>query len=492
MTRYCVTPPAETSITRTHKKKAKNRKSGQVRGQTAFRKTSPKGQKAGARSGLFLLLRLGFTTAGGCMFERLFDLKAQGVTARSEMVAGATVFFTMGYILFVNPRILAAAGMDPGAVFMATALSAAFTTLLMGLYANLPVALAPGMGHNAYFAFTVVPLLAGDWRLALGCVFLSGVLFVALSVSPAREWLINALPQSQKRAIGAGIGFFLALIGFEGAGLVAASKDTLLQPGRLTDPKLLVAAVGLCVIAALWARKVTGAVLIGIVTATLLAFAFKLQPLPNLSAPLPSIAPTFLQLHFTGAPASILAAVVFSFLFLQMLDTSGTLTAVGHQAGLMENGRLKNVRKALICDSTGSTLGAVLGTSSVTAYVESAAGAGGKTGLVAVTVGLMFLLSLVLAPIAGAVPAYATAPALVFVAVLFVKDLKDVDWGDITEALPALMTALAIPFTFSIAEGIGIGFVTYCVTKLLTARQREIPMGAAIIALAYAAKVAFT
>jgi AGZA family xanthine/uracil permease-like MFS transporter len=426
------------------------------------------------------------------VIEKLFGLKAQGVTARSEIVAGTTVFFTMAYILFVNPKILAAAGMDPGAVFMATAMSAAFTTLLMGLTANLPVALAPGMGHNAYFAFTVVPLLAGDWRLALGCVFLSGLLFVVISASPLREGLVNAIPASQKRAIGAGIGFFLALIGFQGAGLIAASKDTLLMAGNLADPKLLVAAIGLFVIAALWARKVTGAVLIGIVTATVIALALGLQKLPDFAAPLPSIAPTFLQLHFTGAPASMLGVVILSFLFLQMLDTSGTLTAVGHQAGLMENGRLKNVRKALLCDSTGTMVGATLGTSSVTAYIESAAGAGGRTGLVAVTVGVLFLLSLFLAPIAGAVPAYATAPALVFVAVLFAKDLKDVAWDDITEALPALMTALAIPLTFSIAEGIGVGFLTYCVVKAASGRHRDISPGVAIIAVAFVAKVAFS
>jgi AGZA family xanthine/uracil permease-like MFS transporter len=264
------------------------------------------------------------------------------------------------------------------------------------------------------------------------------------------------------------------------------------MPGHLADPKVLVAALGLFVIAALWARKVTGAVLIGIVAATGAAFALKLQPLPNLAAPMPSIAPTFLQLHFTGAPAPILSLVILSFLFLLMLDTSGTLMAVGQQAGLVKDGKLKNVRKALLCDATGSMAGAVLGTSSVTAYIESAAGAGGKTGLVAVTVGVLFLASLLLAPIAGAVPAYATAPALIFVAVLFAKDLKDVDWEDITEALPALMTALAIPFTFSIAEGIGIGFVTYCVMKVLTGRHREINLGVAIIAVAYAAKVAFS
>jgi AGZA family xanthine/uracil permease-like MFS transporter len=424
------------------------------------------------------------------MLERLFALKAHGTTPKTEIISGVTIFFTMAYILFVNPQILSAAGMDRGAVFMATALSAAITTLAMGLWANLPVALAPGMGQNAYFAFTAVPLLAGDWRLGLGCVFLAGLLFVALSASPAREALVTAIPTSQKRAIGAGIGFFLAMIGFQGAGMLAASPSTLVQPGNLADPKFLVAAFGLIVIAALWARKVTGAVLIGILAATLLAMAAGLQPLPDLTAPMPSIAPTFAQLHFSGAPFDALALVIGVFLFLNLLDASGTLTAVGHQAGLMQDGRLRSGRKALVTDAGGTVVGAVLGTSPVTAYIESAAGVGGRTGLVAVTVALLFAAALLLAPLAGAVPPYATAPALVFVAVLFAKDLREIEWGDVTEALPALITALAIPLTFSIAEGIGIGFVAYCALKLMTGKGREIGLGVAVIALAFILKVA--
>jgi AGZA family xanthine/uracil permease-like MFS transporter len=422
------------------------------------------------------------------MLDKLFGLKAEGVTARSEMLAGTTVFFTMAYILFVNPQILAAAGMDRGAVFMATALAAGLTTLLMGLFANLPIALAPGMGQNAYFAFTVVPLLAGDWRLALGCVFLSGVLFVGVSASPAREWLINAIPQSQKRAIGAGIGFFLALIGFEGAGWVKASPATLLQPGDLSDPKALIAAGALLLMAALWARKVMGAVLIGILAATAAAMALGLVPVPVLAAAPPSITPTFLQMHFTGAPITVVTGVVLVFLLLDLLDTSGTLTAVGHQAGLMRDGKLKNARRALVSDATGTMIGAVLGTSPVTAYIESAAGIGGRTGLVAVTVAVLFFAALLLAPLAGAVPAYATAPALIFVATLFAKDLKEVDWNDVTEALPALVTALAIPFTFSIDSGIGIGFCAYAAIKLLTGRWKEVGAGVAVIAAAFILK----
>ena len=425
------------------------------------------------------------------MLEKLFGLQREGVTARSEILAGVTVFFTMAYILFVNPQILSAAGMDRGSVFMATAISAALTTALMGLYANLPVALAPGMGQNAYFAFTVVPLLAGDWRLALGCVFISGILFVAISASPAREWLINAIPQSQKRAIGAGIGFFLALIGFEGAGWIKASSATLLQPGNLTDPKALIAAGALLLMAALWARKVMGAVLIGIVAATAASMALGLEAVPKLAATPPSIAPTFLQMHFTGASVGGITGAVLVFLLLDLLDTSGTLTAVGHQAGLMQNGRLKNARRALVSDAAGTMVGAVLGTSPVTAFIESAAGVGGRTGLVAVTVAVLFLVALLLAPLPGAVPAYATAPALIFVAALFAKDLKEIDWNDVTEALPALVTALAIPFTFSIASGIGLGFIAYCAIKLLTGRWHEIGAGVAVIAVAFALKEAF-
>jgi AGZA family xanthine/uracil permease-like MFS transporter len=320
----------------------------------------------------------------------------------------------------------------------------------------------------------------------------SGVLFVALSASPLREWLVNAIPQSQKRAIGAGIGFFLALIGFEGAGWVVASKATLLQPGNLADPRALIAAGALLLIAALWARKVTGAVLIGIAAATIAALVLKLQPLPSLTAPMPSIAPTFAQLHFSGSVSGgAIAGVVLVFLLLDLLDTSGTLTAVGNQAGLIRDGRLKNGRRALISDATGTMIGAVLGTSPVTAYIESAAGVGGRTGLVAVTVAVLFAASLLFAPLIGAVPAYATAPALIFVAGLFAREMKDIAWDDITEALPALVTALAIPFTFSIAEGIGLGFIAYAGIKLLTGRWREIGPGVAMIALAFGAKIAW-
>ena len=428
------------------------------------------------------------------MFEKTFNLEAHGTTVQREIVAGATTFFTMAYILVVNPQILAAAGMDQGAVFVATCLSAAITTLMMGLYAKLPVALAPGMGLNAYFAYTVVPALNGDWALALGCVFLSGILFVLISITPAREWLINAIPKSLKLAIAAGIGFFLALIGLANAGIVISSPQTLLQAGVLTDPTVLIAAGTFVVIFALAARGVIGAVLIGIVGATAAAIALGLQHLPSVASAVPSLAPTWLAMRIDGASEAVLTSVLV-FLLIDMLDTSGTLTAVAYQGKLLdEKGRLPNARRALTTDALGTMVGAALGTSPVTAYIESAAGiqAGGRTGLTAVVVAVLFLLSLGMSPLAQAVPAYATGPALVFVAMLMAKGLKDIDWDDIPEAAPALLTALAIPFTYSIATGVGIGFIAYVAIKIVSWRWRDLNFAVVVIALAFVAKIVWS
>lgn len=427
------------------------------------------------------------------MLQTLFGPAAKDASLRRELVGGLTTFLTMAYIMFVNPKILGAAGLDEGAVFVATCLATALTTLMMGLYAKLPVALAPGMGLNAYFAFTVVPAFGGDWHLALGCVFLAGILFVAISVSPAREWLINALPKSMKLAIAAGIGFFLALIGLSEAGIVVAGKATILDVGNLHAPQVLIAAAAFIVIFALTARKVIGAVLIGILAATVAAAALGMTHIGGVAGLPPSPQPTLFAMHFTGAPETAIAISVFVFLLIEMLDTSGTLTAVAHQGGLFdEAGRLKNAKRALTTDAVGTMIGAALGTSPVTAYIESAAGiqAGAKTGLAAVVVAALFLLSLFFAPLAGAVPAYATAPALVFVAALMAKGLKDIDWDDMTEAAPALMTALAIPFTYSIAAGIGIGFIAHTAIKLVSGRWREVNPAVTVIAVLFAAKIA--
>jgi len=431
------------------------------------------------------------------MFERMFQLSAHGTSLRREVVAGLTTFLTMAYIIAVNPSTLHTIGANSlpfGPVFVATCLSAGLTTLMMGFYAKLPVALAPGMGLNVYFAYTVLPNL-GDWRLGFGCVFLSGILFVAISITPAREWLINAIPKSLKHAIAAGIGFFLAFIGLLHAGVVVGGKHDPIEAGNLADPQVLLAGAGLVVIFALAYRRVIGAVLIGIILVTVTGMALEMTPTPeSISSLPPSIAPTLFALRFDGAAAGLIATSVLVFLLVELLDTSGTLTAVAYQGGMLdEKGRIPNLRRALTTDATGTMLGAVLGTSPVTAYIESTAGiqAGGRTGLTAVVVGVLFLLALFFSPLAMAVPAYATAPALIFVAVLMMKGLREIDWDDLTEAAPALLTALCIPFTFSIASGMGIGFIAFVVLKLIAGRWRDLNWAVVIIALAFAAKIAF-
>lgn len=429
------------------------------------------------------------------MLDRYFGLSAHGTTAKREVVAGLTTFLTMAYIVVLNPMTLHKAGGLPyEPVFVATCLAAAATTLWMGLYAKLPVALAPGMGLNAYFAYTVVPAMGGDWRLALGCVFLSGILFVAISVTPAREWLINALPKSLKLAIAAGIGFFLGFIGLVNAHVVGSGGPggPVVAAGNLAAPDVLLAGLGLVLIFALAYRKIIGAVLIGVLAVTIAGVVSGVSPAPAAIGALPpSIAPTLFAMHFNG-PVGLIATSVLVFLLVDMLDTSGTLTAVAYQGGMLDkNGRLPNARRALSTDALGTMLGAVLGTSPVTAYIESSAGiqAGGRSGLTAAVVGVLFLVALFLSPLAAAVPAYATAPALIFVASLMMKGLTEIDWDDVTEAAPALLTALAIPLTYSIASGIGIGFISYAVLKVVAGRWRDVNLAVAIIALAFVGKI---
>lgn len=431
------------------------------------------------------------------MFERIFQLSVHGTTFRKEAIAGLTTFLTMAYIIVVNPSTLHSLGagsLPYEAVFVATCVSAALTTLLMGFYAKLPVALAPGMGLNAYFAFTVVPNLNYDWQLALGCVFLSGILFVAISITPAREWLINSIPKSLKLSIAAGIGFFLAFIGLYNAGVVVSGNHEAVTAGNLAAPQVLLAGAGLVVIFALAYRRVIGSVLIGVLLVTMAGIFAGVSAAPTQIASVPAFpAATFFALHFDGAPEALIATSVLVFLLVDMLDTSGTLTAVAYQGNMLdEKGRLPNARRALTTDAVGTMIGAVLGTSPVTAYIESTAGiqAGGRTGLTAVVVGLLFLLALFFAPLAMAVPAYATAPALIFVAVLMMKGLKEIDWDDLTDAAPALLTALAIPLTYSIASGIGIGFIAFVTLKLVAGRWRDLNWAVVIIALAFVAKIA--
>jgi adenine/guanine/hypoxanthine permease len=433
-------------------------------------------------------------TAGQEALDRFFGLSAQGTSIATELRAGLATFLTMAYIMFVNPAILQKAGMDVGAVFVATCLAAAAGSIIMGLYANYPIALAPGMGLNAYFAFTVVPELGGNWQLALGCVFISGVLFFVLSLSPLRAWLIDALPMNLKLGIAAGIGLFLALIGLQNAGIVASDPVTLVTLGDLSKPQALLAAAGFLVIAGLASRRIPGAIIIGVLGVTLLAVAFGLEPWHGFAARPPSLAPTFLKMDLAGALSLSFVVIVLTLLLVTILDTAGTLIGVARQAGFLDaGGHLPRLRQALLADSGAAVLGAAFGTSTTTAYIESAAGVeeGGRTGLAAVVVAAFFLLSLFFAPLAESVPLYATAPALIFVACLMAASLGAIKWDDPTEYIPALIIALLMPLSYSIATGIGLGFIAYVVLKAFAGRFREINAAVAVIAGAFLLKLIF-
>ncbi len=415
----------------------------------------------------------------------MFGLREHGVTVRSELLAGLTTYLTMAYIVVVNPSILAAAGIDHGAAFVATCIAAAIGSAAMGLMANLPLALAPGMGLNAYFTFTVVKGMGVPWQVALGAVFVSGVVFLIISVLRVREWLINAIPMSLKLGIGAGIGLFLGLIGMHEMGLVAGNPVTLVTLGDIDKIPTVLACLGFLIMAGLSARGMRGAILIGILVIAALGIPFGLTALHGVVSAPPSLAPTFLQLDIRGAMSLGVTTVVLTFLLVDVLDNAGTLIATTQRAGLMlPDGTVPRLREALLADRGGAIIGAVLGTSTTTSYIESAAGiqAGGRTGLTAVTVAVLFLLTLFFAPVATAIPAFATAPALVFVACLMARALGDIGWDDATEYVPAVMVAIGIPFTFSIATGIGLGFVVYAVVKVAAGRIEQVPGAVWLIA----------
>ncbi|MEO8670455.1 MAG: NCS2 family permease [Tahibacter sp.] len=426
--------------------------------------------------------------------DRYFGISTQGSSVRTEVVAGLTTFLTMAYIAFVNPQILAAAGMSPTAVFVATCLAAALGSAIMGLYANYPIAMAPGMGLNAYFAFVVVGTLHYPWQAALGAVFISGCLFVIVSVLRVREWIVNAIPRSLKLAISAGIGLFLALIGIKNAGWIAGDPATFVTLGNMHSTSALLAALGFVIIVALQARRIAGGILIGILLISALSLAFGATPFNGIFSLPPSLAPTFLQLDIAGALHSGFLSVVLTFFLVELFDATGTLIGVSHRAGLLDkDGKLPRLNRALLADSSAIVAGAALGTSSTTAYIESAAGTavGGRTGLTAVVVALLFLLLLFFAPLAGTIPAHATAPALIYVAVVLARGLAEIEWDDLTEAAPALICAVAMPFTFSIAHGIAFGFISYAAIKLLAGRARQVPLAVWLIALVFVAQMAW-
>ncbi len=428
------------------------------------------------------------------MLERFFQLSAHGTTVRTEVMAGLTTFLTMAYIIFVNPDILSAAGMPKDSVFVATCVAAAVGSLIMGLYANYPIALAPGMGLNAYFAFAVVQGMGFTWQAALGAVFISGMLFIVISLFRVREWIINAIPRSLKFSISAGIGLFLAIIGLKNAGLITGHPATLITMGDLHKPGAIMAILGFLLIVALEKRRVPGAIIIGILAVTAASMLFGQTTFGGVVAAPPSIAPTFMQMDISGALNVGLLTVVLTFFLVELFDASGTLIGVCHRAKLLDaDGRLPRLRNALLSDSVAIAAGAMLGTSSTTAYIESAAGTsvGGRTGLTATVVALLFLAALVFAPLAGTVPAYATAPALCYVAVLMIRGLSEIDWEDLSESAPAVVTAITMPFTFSISHGIAFGFISYVGIKALSGRFKDLTPMVVIIAAVFVFKFAF-
>jgi adenine/guanine/hypoxanthine permease len=424
--------------------------------------------------------------------NRYFGLADQGTDVRTEFIAGITTFLTMVYIIFVNPIILGKTGMDQGAVFVATCVAAAVSTLVMALYANYPIALAPGMGINAFFAFTVVLTYKYTWQQALAAVFCSGVLFFLISIFRVRQYVIDAIPQNLKFAVSAGVGLFLGIIALEEAKVVVNHPATLVTLGDLTNPQAVLMLLGFVLIAGLNYRRILGATLIGILAVTVIGLPFGLAKFTGVVSMPPSISPTLLQLDFSRATEVTFLVVVFSILFVDVFDNAGTLIGVTHRTGLMKDGKLARMKEALISDSFAAMFGALIGTSTTTSYIESAAGvsAGGRTGLTAAFVALFFLLALFFAPLAGMIPAYASAAALLYVACVMARGLAEIDWEDITEYAPAVVTAITMPLTYSIATGIGLGFITYTLAKLIAGKIHDAAPAVVILAILFAVKFA--
>ncbi|HHY70267.1 MAG TPA: NCS2 family permease [Thermoanaerobacterales bacterium] len=410
--------------------------------------------------------------------ERIFQLTANGTNVKTEILAGVTTFVTMAYILFVNPITLEAAKMDKGAVFMATALASALTTLLMGVYANYPFALAPGMGLNAYFAYVMVGSAGLSWQTALGAVFVSGIIGIIVTLTGLRELLIKAIPMPLKNAMSAGIGMFIAFIGLKNAGIVIANEATFVDLGNFTEPGPLLATIGLIIMAILVARKVKGGILLGIIITTLIGIPMGITKLPEslISLP-PSIAPTFFKLDIAGVLKFSMFPVIFSLFFADMFDSIGTFVGVASRTGMIdEQGNLKRGNRALFVDFIGTVLGSLMGTSTITTYVESTAGVteGGRTGLTSVVVAILFVASIIFSPIALAVPGEAVAPALILVGVFMATSLNKIDFSDFYEAFPAFLTVIMMPLTYSISFGLSIGFIAYAALMLLAGRGKEV------------------
>ncbi|EDC0882756.1 NCS2 family permease [Salmonella enterica subsp. enterica serovar Enteritidis] len=432
--------------------------------------------------------------SGQGMLERVFKLREHGTTARTEVIAGFTTFLTMVYIVFVNPQILGVAGMDTSAVFVTTCLIAAFGSILMGLFANLPVALAPAMGLNAFFAFVVVQAMGLPWQVGMGAIFWGAVGLLLLTIFRVRYWMIANIPVSLRVGITSGIGLFIGMMGLKNAGVIVANPETLVSIGNLTSHSVLLGVLGFFIIAILASRNIHAAVLVSIIVTTLLGWMMGDVHYNGIVSAPPSVTSVVGHVDLAGSFNLGLAGGIFSFMLVNLFDSSGTLIGVTDKAGLADaKGKFPRMKQALFVDSISSVTGAFVGTSSVTAYIESSSGVsvGGRTGLTAVVVGILFLLVIFLSPLAGMVPPYAAAGALIYVGVLMTSSLARVNWQDLTESVPAFITAVMMPFSFSITEGIALGFISYCVMKIGTGRLRDLSPCVVIVALLFVLKIVF-
>ena len=428
------------------------------------------------------------------MLEKIFNLKANNTSLKKEILAGITTFVTMSYIIFVNPQMMAESGMDYGASFVGTCIAASLACFFMGLYANWPVGLAPGMGLNAFFTYTVVGGMGYPWEIALGAVFWSGILFTIMSITPLRKWMLEGIPLNLRIAMGSGVGLFIGLIGLKSGGIISGNDATLLSLGDLSKESTLLSILGFLIIAILSMRKVSGSIIIGILTITSIAIFSGLVKFKGIISLPPDPLPVFLKLDIIGAFDVAMISVIISFLFVNFFDTTGTLLGVANRAKLVKKtGEIQNLDKAIKADSTSSILGSFFGCAPVTSYVESSAGIeiGGRTGLTAVVTGFAFLLSIFLSPLSEMVPPYATAGVLIYVAIIMLSDVERLDWSDSTEILPALIIIIMIPLTFSIANGIALGFITYTLIKLTSNRHKEISPSAWFLTLIFLAKFIF-
>tara|TARA_B100000287_G_scaffold435283_1_gene502828 strand:+ start:1255 stop:2544 length:1290 start_codon:yes stop_codon:yes gene_type:complete len=428
------------------------------------------------------------------MLEKIFKLEQNNTNIRTELMAGFTTFITMAYIIFVNPQMMSAAGMDQGASFVGTCIAAAIACMFMGFYANWPIGLAPGMGLNAFFTYTVVGEMGYTWEVALGAVFIAGILFWIMSITPIRQWMLESIPMNLRIAMGSGVGLFIGLVGLRNGGIIVSNEATLISMGNLLEIETMLSMLGFILISILAIRKVPGAILIGVMMVTVTSIFFGIIQFHGLVSYPPAFMPVFMKLDIMGALDLAMISVIMSFLFVNLFDTAGTLLGVANQANLVDkSGNVENLDKALKADSSSSAIGAFLGCAPVTSYIESSSGVetGGRTGLTAVTVGCLFVIAIFFSPLANIIPSYATAGALIYVAILMLSGMEKLNWSDASELLPALIIIVMIPLTFSIANGIALGFISYVILKIASGKFENISSGAWFLTLVFLSKFIF-